>query len=95
MAVQTPKTKIVFCRICDTDYTRLAELCEAHGESISSFLRIALRQILSVDPKNSDPVLSNISALTLRVEEMSREIEELQAVISAKFDQLSREPVAG
>ena len=95
MAVQTPKSKIVFCRICYKDYTRLAELSEAQGESISSLLRIALRQILSVDCTNSDPVLSNISVLTSRVEEMSKEIEELHAVIAAKFDTLSRQAVAG
>lgn len=90
MTHSTPKTRTVFCRICDTDYARLTEICEAKGQSMSGLLRTALHRILS-ESQPSDPLLSKILNLISMLEEVSKQIEHLHPVPASNSKPLGSE----
>ena len=91
MTTRRPKTRTVFCRICDKDYTRLMELCETQDACISDLLRTAVDNLLKGDHEAENTLLSYVLSLTFKVETISKEIENLRISTLASFHGLSRQ----
>jgi hypothetical protein len=90
MNSRTPKTKTIFCRVCHEDYSRLTNMCEAEGGSISDVLRTAVKELLSRDQGTGDEMLSYILTLTFSIETLNKDVEHLRAVTLANLQGINR-----
>lgn len=94
MAHRRTKSRTVFCRICDEDYVRLANLCEAEGGSISDFLRTALKERLNRDRETIDQLLTRVVALACSIDDLAKEIEQLRTLTVDSMRDSSRRVVS-
>lgn len=85
-----PKSRTVFCRICDEDYNRLATICEAEGGSVSDLLRSAVKDLLNRNHENLDRLAARIVALTFNLEAISKDIEQIRSLVLANLQESHR-----
>jgi hypothetical protein len=81
------KSRTVFCRICDEDYNRLANICQTEGGCLSDLLRTAVKDLLKRGRESPDDVLSRILKLTFDIENLSKDIEQLRALTIASLQE--------
>jgi hypothetical protein len=90
VANRRPKSRTVFFRICDEDYSRLETICEAEGGSISDLLRSAVKDLLNRSLESPDDLVSRILQLTFNVENLSKDIGQLRALTLASLQESHR-----
>ena len=90
MTSRRPKSRTVFCRLCDEDYSRLANICETEGGCISDLLRAAVKDLLNRNRESMDDLVSRILTLTFDIENLSKDIEQLRSLTIANLQESHR-----
>jgi hypothetical protein len=89
MTSHRKKSRTIFCRICDDDYSRLANICQTEGGCVSDLLRAAVKDLLNRDRESPDDLVSRILTLTFNIETLSKDIEQLRALTLAALQRIT------